>query len=284
MRHAAGQPAESLHLLRVAELLFEPAPIRDVEGDAEEVRLLADEDPQGREQHRRQGAVAGPDVPFERAVAGREHFAHLAHERRLLVGGDERQHVEARDLVAAVAGEALEGGVPPHQHAPLVDERDQAGEALEHRFRELALLLKLRFRLAVPDDVREDVGDALQEQALVFAERMWGLGVGGEDAVGSAMPLDGHVQARDRLAVADDGRVPDAGIDPDADRAAIRAQDVADHVDRGRHQHRQVARLESEHAQSRHRLLLPQPALHFVLGAPAFRDVDGRGQDLDDGA
>ena len=36
MRHAPGQPADSLHLLRLAQLILQPAPFAHVAKDAEQ--------------------------------------------------------------------------------------------------------------------------------------------------------------------------------------------------------------------------------------------------------
>ena len=41
MGHAAGELADGLHLLRLAELLLQPPPFRDVALDADEVRQPA---------------------------------------------------------------------------------------------------------------------------------------------------------------------------------------------------------------------------------------------------
>ncbi len=140
MGDAAGEAAERFHLLRVPQLLLEPAAIGDVERDTEQVRPAAEGDPLRREQHRRQRAIARAHVPFDGRAALLEHVAHPRHEERPLVDGDEVEQVQARHLVGAVVGEALQRGVPAHHRAVLVGQRDEPGQALEQRLRERALL------------------------------------------------------------------------------------------------------------------------------------------------
>jgi hypothetical protein len=98
------------------------------------------------------------------------------------------------------------------------------------------------------------------------------------------LPFDGRVQAGDAAVVADDGRAPGSRVDVDGDGAAVRAEYVAEHVDGGGQQGRQVPALEREDAQPGDGLLLVEPALHLVLRDLPIGDVDARGEDLGDGA
>ncbi len=134
------------------------------------------------------------------------------------------------------------------------------------------------------DDVGEDVGDALQEHRFVLGEAMRSLRIGGEHAVGPVLPFDGRAEGAYAAVVADLGRPRGARIDLDGDGAAVRAEHVADHVHGRGQQHRQIARLEGEHAEASHGFLLAQAPLHFVLGEPSLGDVDPGGQHLGDGA
>jgi hypothetical protein len=171
---AAREPPDRLHLLRLAQLLFEPAPLGHVgaEGDAP-ASLALDE----------KGAVPPADQPplselrHDRRLDGlrqavREQVARVLLERVVDQLG-RQQHLEgapADHLLGRVPGDARRLGVEDHDPGLVVDADDERVRALDQSRRVVALLLEPARELRPLEHEGGEVREPREQRELGLAE------------------------------------------------------------------------------------------------------------------
>jgi hypothetical protein len=216
MRHAAGEPADGLHLLRVLELLLEPAAVGDVVGDPQDaddlaalaaVRRLRDQERAVADPLLRDDGVTALDDP----PVGFDELGGGARRQQLGVAGPE----DGLDVVPQRVGAGL-----VHQQVPARPVLDEQG-------------------------VGRPVRDRLEQRPALTQRLLGAQAVRDVPDVAAEHRRAGQIHARDRQLHRD---LPAAGgerghLDAPAEQRALAGLQVAGEpgavpiAQRGRHEH-----------------------------------------------
>ena len=176
VRHAAGETADGLHLLRLAVLGLEQDAVREVAQRPQEEDLAAVADLAHREVHGERRAVAAPplDLPADAddpRLAGLPVTVEIAVVLLAPGGRHEDLDVLSYQLLGGVAEQPLDGGVDRLDDAGGVDEHDPVDGGVEHRLQPLRALLERRLGPPLLGDVLHQT-DVMGDPPVLVAERM----------------------------------------------------------------------------------------------------------------
>ena len=235
MGHAAGQPADRLHLLGLAELLLQLLPLRDVPEHGQARHRPAVLEHAGHLGLREDvGAVPANDLGLEgpRGIPAGPGLVHAGLQGGRSLRSEQRERGAPAQLFLVVAGDLEPPWVAEHQVPLGVEQEHRVGDVLGH---EAISLLRLEERLGEPLlaegllDRREEVAhlerlDQVRERQVVD-----GLDGGPERGVpGDEDDLHGGGQSPGGAQHVDAGHVGQADVhDGGLDRA--RGHDVETH-------------------------------------------------------
>jgi hypothetical protein len=167
---AAGEGADGLHLLRLAEARLELALRREVADGGVDERAAAHRDGREEHAHRELGAVEAAGVPFEAVAALDEGEADLLGEAGVVGVAEEIRGGAADDGPAVGRAEERGGGGVAVDHPLAVEQHLRVGRAVEEEL-ELPLALRERLLHHVPVGDVDAVADVPDEVAVPVEHR-----------------------------------------------------------------------------------------------------------------
>ncbi len=125
MGDTAGELPDRLHLLRLAQLQFQPPPLHHVDRRSDDASLSVQRDQLAGKQVRSSGSVAGDEIRLHTGISPGQDLLRRLAQQTSVFALEEIQRIHRGDLFAGEAADVLDIPVPAQQVPFLVEQVEQ---------------------------------------------------------------------------------------------------------------------------------------------------------------